>query len=792
MASPVSQQIKNLKGGISQQPENLRYPNQATAQVNCWSSEAEGLQKRAPTVFVKRLGLHSPAHSESFFHFVNRDLQERYIMMFCGSNIRIFGLDGTEYTVNGASEHPYITTDKPRDDIRVITVADYTFVVNRNMVITEDTTKTHPDYIGFNKRALINVRGGQYGRTLTVKVNDVVLATVVLPVGDKPEHVKATDAEDIVGKIVAAINTDHGTAYSATGSGGHVAITALGEGVIDKVETSDGYAATLINGLVYEISNVNKLPITAPDGYIVKVTGEVTSTGDAYWVRYDTKRNMWRETVAPDVNKGVNNDTMPHALVRGADGTFTFRPLSWTPRLAGDEDTNPHPSFLEGKINDVFYFRNRLGFLSGENVIMSRSGEYFDFYPASIAVLKDDDPIDIAVSHNQISILKYAVPFSEQLLLWAEESQFVLKATSSTLTNRTVDLELTTEFNVSDFARPYGIDRGVYFVSPRASFSTIKRYYMITDASDVKTAEDISAHVPNYLPNRVVHMHGSGTENFLLCVSDHPSSRSKVFIYKYLYMDEQIVQQAWSHWDFGEDSEVLTAYCIGSYMWVLMNRGGNLTIERVEFTKDTTDMAIEPYRAHIDMKLVVAAGVYNQDDNETVFTYTAMYGFVPPKGVYAYLRQDGSFVRIEHDGVQTFFTINGEVEESAIFGRIYDMFYTFSKFLPKAQAEDGSVITDDLGRLQLSRAWVNYFDTGSFEITVDNGSHVYSYPTGGGRIGDGTATIGALVKSSDTMRFPVTGNAVRQTVCVVSENPTPVSLVGCGWEGRLVKRVQSI
>ena len=34
----VSQSIKNLKGGISQQPEILRYPEQGTLQVNGWSS----------------------------------------------------------------------------------------------------------------------------------------------------------------------------------------------------------------------------------------------------------------------------------------------------------------------------------------------------------------------------------------------------------------------------------------------------------------------------------------------------------------------------------------------------------------------------------------------------------------------------------------------------------------------------------------------------------------------------------------------------------------------------------
>ncbi|UZT50288.1 non-contractile tail tubular protein [Enterobacter phage 03_vB_Eclo_IJM] len=64
------------------------------------------------------------------------------------------------------------------------------------------------------------------------------------------------------------------------------------------------------------------------------------------------------------------------------------------------------PSFVDSTINDVFFYRNRLGFLSGENVIMSRSAGYFAFFLKSVATLSDDDPIDVAVSHPRISILK--------------------------------------------------------------------------------------------------------------------------------------------------------------------------------------------------------------------------------------------------------------------------------------------------------------------------------------------------------------------------------------------------
>ncbi|WPH66398.1 tail tubular protein B [Klebsiella phage VSG32] len=42
----ISQSIKNLKGGISQQPDILRFAEQGSVQINGWSSESEGLQKR--------------------------------------------------------------------------------------------------------------------------------------------------------------------------------------------------------------------------------------------------------------------------------------------------------------------------------------------------------------------------------------------------------------------------------------------------------------------------------------------------------------------------------------------------------------------------------------------------------------------------------------------------------------------------------------------------------------------------------------------------------------------------
>ncbi|UZT49958.1 non-contractile tail tubular protein [Enterobacter phage 01_vB_Eclo_IJM] len=142
---------------------------------------------------------------------------------------------------------------------------------------------------------------------------------------------------------------------------------------------------------------------------------------------------------------------MPHALVRQADGSFDFKEMEWSGRGAGNDDTNPMPSFVDSTINDVFFDRNRLGFLSGENVIMSRSAGYFAFFLSRLQHSVMMTQSTWLVSHPRISILKYAVPFSEQLLLWSDEVQFVMTS-SGVLTAKSIQLDVGSEFALGDNA----------------------------------------------------------------------------------------------------------------------------------------------------------------------------------------------------------------------------------------------------------------------------------------------------------------------------------------------------
>lgn len=874
-----SQSIKNLKGGISQQPHSLRFPDQGTTQINGWSSETEGLQKRPPLVFKKRIADAGHIGQRPLTHLMNRDQNERYYAIFTGdatTPIRVIDLNGNEIPVAiDAASKSYITSSNPRDQLRCITVADYTFVVNKSVVVKEGTAVTDGGtFTGDDvyHDCLIKVVGGQYGRTVKVRVNGhqvdyhcppgIVPATyeqqnISQVIGNDgkpiqpPQYITSTvqksDGSDIAammpGWTDAQFMIDNATNSSSDGKSvtingvrypdiglvakmkgangfpntwtivsgpGWIHIKTPANEPITELRVDDGYANQIANAVVHQVTSVAKLPIEAPNGYKIQVTGDTTKSGDKYYVQYSALDKVWKECVGWNIIKGLDPTTMPHALVRKSDGTFIFAPIDgatdlspsqkigkWEERVAGDDDTNPQPSFIGSTFNDVFMFRNRLGLLAGENIILSRTSKYFNFYPASVANESDDDPIDVAVSHNRISILKYAVPFSEQLLLWSDQAQFVLAA-EGILSAKTIELNLTTQFDVSDFARPFGLGQNVYFASPRSNFTSIMRYYSVQDVTAVKNAENTSAHVPSYIPNGVYSIFGTSSENFFTVLTER--AENKIFIYKYLYQDEQLAQQSWSHWEFDPSIKIYASSAINSSLFVIYETDKDLCFGTIDFTQNVKDTTSEPYRTFLDHKIGyhIPSYAYDINTDKTAISVAGIYQETtfPHTMDLAVVRSDGFIQKLSSDvdwGKQALYLDGDWSDEDVTVGFTYKFTYTFSQFLIKKQADDGTMTSEDVGRLQLRRAWVNYKDSGAFSIFVIVGNREpYEYKMSGNIVNAYDAVLGQLTMPTGQFRFPCQGSATQTEVSIVSETPNPLAIIGCGWEGVHVRRSSGI
>jgi len=188
--------VPNLAQGVSQQPDNLRFPGQCDEQINAWATVVEGLVKRPPTTYTKKITTDNTDSDKLFTHFVKRSEQNKYcVTVSLGSvslgipaGVGVINVaDGTQVSVAVTSiANSYLSLGgqaslggvaNPLADLRALTVADYTFLVNKNRTVdkaefAEQKSDTPPD------EALIVVKLGDYEKHYTVVIDDLVIPNV--------------------------------------------------------------------------------------------------------------------------------------------------------------------------------------------------------------------------------------------------------------------------------------------------------------------------------------------------------------------------------------------------------------------------------------------------------------------------------------------------------------------------------------------------------------------------------------------------------------------------------------
>ena len=134
----VSRAIPTLLRGVSQAADSTKQADHADIQDNANSNPVQGLTKRSGTQFITSLG--SSAVGNVHIQTINRDTNEQYVAIFSNGNVKVYDLAGNEKTVNKPDGTTYLNTSTPRDEIKTVTIADYTFVVNTSVVAAMDTT----------------------------------------------------------------------------------------------------------------------------------------------------------------------------------------------------------------------------------------------------------------------------------------------------------------------------------------------------------------------------------------------------------------------------------------------------------------------------------------------------------------------------------------------------------------------------------------------------------------------------------------------------------------------------
>jgi len=147
MAS-INQRIPNFLGGVSQQPDKIKFPGQLRVCDNAVPDITFGLKKRPPAEFIGKL---TNANTTGHWYDILRDGDEKYIVQITPSltgsmPIRVWDIaDGTEKSLtNSSGDSIFSYLSGATSPYSVQTIQDYTLIANPNKTVGTTGTTDGP------------------------------------------------------------------------------------------------------------------------------------------------------------------------------------------------------------------------------------------------------------------------------------------------------------------------------------------------------------------------------------------------------------------------------------------------------------------------------------------------------------------------------------------------------------------------------------------------------------------------------------------------------------------------
>ena len=556
----------------------------------------------------------------------------------------------------------------------------------------------------------------------------------------------------------------------------------------------------------------SSLPAIAPNGFVIAIDPDPSNDKGKYFVQAVSRQATdtfgqvnWTESIKQGIPYSVNQLSMPYALIHNPDDTFNFKVQPWVDRLVGETTllSNPDPSFIGTPINEIMFYKNRLGFLSDENFVFSEIGQYFNFWRTSIAVIKDSDPVDSRASNITVSILKRAVIHNKNLMLFSDQTQFLIP-NDVALTSKTVRCDAVSNYTSLLDVAPVNAGAGIYFMFNRESYAGMCELTVSQTDSSVYESDEVSAHVPAYIPAGVFRLANSTLADCSVVLTT--GDPSAAYVYKTKSQKTNKVQSAWFRWNFADNTasvtKVLNADWIDSTLYLMIQRNGEVFLEKIRLLPNFVD-ANSTYVTCLDRRLTEAqiTGLsYNAFLNQTTFTLpyaiTSSKMVVATRGIADNTGKDvvGRILQIVSATIGgTTMIVTGNYTNNPLWigQRFFSNAQLSTLYVRKPSPGGTGLIVDSSGILQLLKGTVVYSKSGPFVVSVTPVARPTSdYIFSGLIVGDSLNIVGATNLRSGQFKFSILTNNETVKITLHSDSTLPFHFTSLDWEGNFTKRSQ--
>jgi len=585
---------------------------------------------------------------------------------------------------------------------------------------------------------------------------------------------------------VTELNVTHTVATSAVDTSAEtITITAHGKATGTPVYYSNGGGTTLA-GLT---NNTAYYCIKIDDNTIKLATNLANAEAGTAINLTGTGNNAQTFKEYEDIN-GTATDI-------STTGAYRFLYPAWSERDVGDDITNPKPSFVGKKINKIFFYRNRIGLLAEENVILSRTNDFYNFWAKTAFTIANADPIDLQSSSLYPTDLFDAIEVNAGLLIFSASQQFLLSTDEAQMTPETARIQFISNYAFDERTVPFslGVTAGwLNSTAERTRFHEIAGIQAVGDPQVLEQSKIVSKLFPVDCT-----LIAESTENQMILFGTE--NNKEVWGYRFHTQGDQRIQSAWFRWEL--PGTVTWHTMMDDIYYTVIKNGSDYTLEATDIKNATDTLLVgtapDDYLIHLDTKKTIASAdmTYVTATDKTTFTLGAGYysgqtlkafcnadcddkgKTVPAESITGshpnkVVTLDGNWKTSTKDGA----TVNTDV----IIGYEYEMEVEFPTVYIQ-QSGEGRVKSETRGSLIVHRVNFSFGEVGLIETTLKRRGR-NDYSTTYESLEWDSYILGTPGITKDYIHtIPIYDRNTNVSLHLKSTHPSPATLHSLTWEG---------
>lgn len=578
----VTQRVDNYLGGVSRQSDDKKLPGQVEECINGYPDPTFGLTKRPGFQWIANLATGTTYDNSKWF-FIPKDDTEKYIGCITpvpsgqsqGAIAIWNAVTGTPCSITyGTGAQAYLTG--ARTDYHVLTRQAKSYITNKTVTVAKNADPT----FNANRQGTIKLTGVSSSTTYNISVAGQAISAYTSGSTSTYDQVLTELKTRIDGLSISNLTvTKLKDSLHLARTGADFTLTGTG-----------GIYGTQLTIFQDSVATLSELPTESIHNHVIKVINSGALT-KSYFLKYVANNGTsgpgyYAEGLGHGMSNGLDASTMPHELSNTGTNAFTFARVPWTARTVGDDDTNSHPSFVGGKIEQAFFHNNRLGFLSGDNVSMSQAAQFFNMYHTSAQTVTDADPIDLKATSTKPVALHSVLPSTQGLVLFSANQQFLMGSNDGILTPAKTVIRAIANYEMDTVIDPVDTGTTINFISKTPSYTRV--FAMVTRGENENPqVADIGRVVNEWVPSTVDTMIASAQNQFVAF-----SAQSSRYIYFFRSYSEgnDVKLQTWFNWQ--APGNVQTIATDSDEFFAVTKQGTQLTLSKASLSQSPDDAII--------------------------------------------------------------------------------------------------------------------------------------------------------------------------------------------------------